>query len=134
MVTYVRPGFSTHAINFGQRAIKLDFSYDKLSNGGLRLHVSQLPPNPAIFAPGPALLHVVVDGIPSHGKIVMAGNGQLGQQPVSAATQLPANQTGSSSTSSGGNGKSGDAASLNRHFASSALALIIATALVTILA
>ncbi|KAK3349690.1 copper radical oxidase [Lasiosphaeria hispida] len=81
MVTYVRPGSSTHAINFAQRAIKLQWSHKTLDNGGVRLSVQQLP-SPTIFAPGPALLHVVVAGIPSEGKFVMAGSGKLGKQVV----------------------------------------------------
>jgi hypothetical protein len=91
-VTFIRPGYSTHAINFGQRAIKLQWShkkldnggvrlFEKLDNGGVRLFVQQLP-SPTIFAPGPALLHVVVAGIPSEGKFVMAGNGKIGKQTV----------------------------------------------------
>lgn len=92
MVTFVRNGYSTHAINFSQRAIKLDHSYELLKNGGARLHVQQLP-SPEIFAPGPALLHVVVNGVPSVGKFVMAGSGQLGEQPVLARQELPANST-----------------------------------------
>ena len=81
MVTYVRPGYSTHAINFSQRAIKLQWSYKALDGGAVRLFVQQLP-SPTIFAPGPALLHVVVAGIPSEGKFVMAGNGKIGKQDV----------------------------------------------------
>lgn len=81
MVTYVRPGYSTHAINFSQRAIKLQWSHKPLDNGGVRLIVQQLP-SPTIFAPGPALLHVVVAGIPSEGKFVMAGNAKIGKQTV----------------------------------------------------
>ncbi|KAK4451120.1 copper radical oxidase [Podospora aff. communis PSN243] len=81
MVTFVRPGYSTHAINFGQRAIELKWSHKLLDDGGVRLFVQQLPA-PTIFAPGPALLHVVVAGIPSEGKFVMAGNGQIGKQTV----------------------------------------------------
>ncbi|KAK1749675.1 glyoxal oxidase [Echria macrotheca] len=81
MVTYVRPGYSTHAINFSQRAIKLQWSHKLLDNGGVQLSVQQLP-SPTIFAPGPALLHVVVAGIPSEGKFVMAGNGKIGKQTV----------------------------------------------------
>jgi len=92
MVTFIRNGYTTHAINFSQRAIKLDFSYELLTNGGARLHVSQLP-SPTIFPPGPALLHVVVDGIPSQGKFVMAGSGELGTQTVLPTTALPANST-----------------------------------------
>ncbi|EST10143.1 protein of unknown function DUF1929 [Kalmanozyma brasiliensis GHG001] len=84
-VVLVRTGFSTHAMNMGQRMIEL-----KSSRQGSRLSVAQLPPNPNLFAPGPALAFVVVDGVPSQGKMVMVGNGQIGTQPVGAETQLPA--------------------------------------------
>jgi hypothetical protein len=87
MVTYIRPGYSTHAINFGQRAIELKWTHKLLDNGGVRLFVQQLP-SPTIFAPGPALLHVVVAGIPSEGKFVMAGNGQIGKQTVTPLVNL----------------------------------------------
>ncbi|KAK1831586.1 glyoxal oxidase [Podospora conica] len=112
MVTFVRPGYSTHAINFGQRAIELKWSHKKLDGGGVRLMVQQLP-SPTIFAPGPALLHVVVKGIPSEGKFVMAGNGRIGKQEVKPLV-MPAvdekakvsighvPQEGSGGTSSGG--------------------------------
>ncbi|KAK5654267.1 hypothetical protein OQA88_7443 [Cercophora sp. LCS_1] len=109
MVTYVRPGYSTHAINFSQRAIKLQWNHTTLDNGGVRLLVQQLP-SPTIFAPGPALLHVVVAGIPSEGKFVMAGNGKLGQQTVSPLVlpipnvQDPASDSGSTRPVSNSNG------------------------------
>jgi hypothetical protein len=106
MVTYIRPGYSTHAINFGQRAIKLQWSHKTLDNGGVRLLVQQLP-SPTIFAPGPALLHVVVAGIPSVGKFVMAGNGKIGKQTVlplvNVLVNAGDNPGGNGSTSTGAN-------------------------------
>ena len=61
-----------------------------------------------IFSPGPAVLHVVVAGIPSEGKFVMAGNGKIGKQialplvnvksfglpPTGATTPTPSGSTG----------------------------------------
>lgn len=105
MVTYVRPGYSTHAINFSQRAIKLQWSHEVLDNGAVRLSVQQLP-SPTIFAPGPALLHVVVAGIPSEGKYVMAGNGKIGKQTVRPLV-LPVASVNVSSSSSSSSGESG---------------------------
>jgi hypothetical protein len=99
MVTYVRPGYSTHAINFSQRAIKLEWSHKVLDNGGVRLSVQQLP-SPTIFAPGPALLYVVVAGIPSEGKFVMAGNGKIGKQSVLPLVNVHA----TTDTNASGNG------------------------------
>ncbi|EPQ29707.1 uncharacterized protein PFL1_02927 [Pseudozyma flocculosa PF-1] len=83
-VVLVRTGFSTHAMNMGQRMIEL-----KSVAQGTKLHVAQLPPNPNLFAPGSALAFVVVDGVPSQGKVVMAGNGRIGKQPVGAESPLP---------------------------------------------
>lgn len=38
----------------GQRMVQLDSTYTGNSDGSAVLHVSQAPPNPAIFPPGPA--------------------------------------------------------------------------------
>ena len=75
--------------NMGQRCLQLESTYTGYPNGSAVLHVSQLPPNPAIFAPGPAMLHVVVKGVPSVGVMVMLGNGELGDQEISAIGDLP---------------------------------------------
>ncbi|POY76183.1 hypothetical protein BMF94_0906 [Rhodotorula taiwanensis] len=93
-VTLVRPGFSTHAINFGQRFVELNMTYTVNSDNSAVLHVSQLPPNPAVLAPGPVLMFVVVNGVPSEGQWVTAGNGQLGDQPILATQALPASSGG----------------------------------------
>ena len=53
-VVVIRPGFSTHAINMGQRYVQLDSTYTVDKAGNAVIHASQLPPNPAIIAPGPA--------------------------------------------------------------------------------
>lgn len=79
----IRPGFSTHAMNMGQRYVQLDSTFTANADGSAVLHVGQVPPNPAILAPGPCLLFVVVNGIPSEGQWVTIGNGELGAQTVS---------------------------------------------------
>ncbi|EKM81462.1 hypothetical protein AGABI1DRAFT_118621 [Agaricus bisporus var. burnettii JB137-S8] len=87
----IRPGFSTHSMNMGQRYVELESTYstsDDNSAGFLR--VSQVPPNPSIIAPGPALFFVVVNNIPSIGVQVMIGSGQLGTQKVLPVEPLPA--------------------------------------------
>ncbi|KAJ6489515.1 glyoxal oxidase [Mycena vitilis] len=90
-VVIIRPGFSTHAMNMGQRFLQLDATYTAYAaNNTATLHVSQLPPNPAIFAPGPALLFVVVNGVPSVGVQIMVGSGVIGTQAVQAIADLPA--------------------------------------------
>lgn len=40
----------------GQRFVQLDSTYTG-TDGSATLHVSQLPPNPAVLAPGPARTH-----------------------------------------------------------------------------
>ncbi|TDL19044.1 DUF1929-domain-containing protein [Rickenella mellea] len=89
MVMLMRPGFTTHAMNMGQRSLQLNNTYTVNSDGSIVLHVSQAPPNPNILQPGPVLLFVTINGIPSNGTYVIVGNGQFGQQPVQAAAQLP---------------------------------------------
>ena len=68
--------------------VVLQSSYTGYTNNTATLHVNQMPPNPAIFAPGPALLFVVVKGVPSIGIHVMIGSGHIEEQksfPVVAA-------------------------------------------------
>lgn len=48
----------------------------------------------AVLAPGPALLFVVVNGVPSNGSWVMIGSGVLGVQTPTAVQALPASQGG----------------------------------------
>jgi len=78
-------------MNMGQRLLQLNNTYTANDNGSITLHVSQAPPNSNLFPPGPALLFVTVHGIPSNGTYVIVGNGQVGTQPVSPASDLPAN-------------------------------------------
>ncbi|KAI0079130.1 DUF1929-domain-containing protein [Panus rudis PR-1116 ss-1] len=105
-VVIMRPGFTTHAMNMGQRSMQLNNTYTVNQDGSITLHVAQAPPNPNIFQPGPALLFVVVNGIPSNGTYVTVGNGQIGQQPTAPAPSLPAsvrldNVSGSGSSTGG---------------------------------
>lgn len=93
-VVLVRPGFSTHAIQMGQRYLQLSSTFTASSNGAAVLHVSQVPPNAAIFPPGPALIFVVVNGVPSNGTWVTIGTGTLGVQPTILAATLPKNSGG----------------------------------------
>jgi hypothetical protein len=74
----------------GQRMVVLDSTYTAYSNTTAVLHVSQLPPNPAVLAPGPAFLFVVVRGVPSIGVEVMVGSGAIEPQTVLAVELLPA--------------------------------------------
>ncbi|KAG6874492.1 hypothetical protein C0995_010402 [Termitomyces sp. Mi166 len=89
-VVVIRPGFSTHAMNMGQRFVQLENTYTGHAQSNTAvLHVSQLPPNPAILAPGPALVFVVVNGVPSVGVQVMVGSGKLGKQDILPIGDLP---------------------------------------------
>lgn len=78
----LRTGFSTHAMNMGQRMVELETSYQVNVDGSATLFVSQLPPNPNILTPGPAVVHIVVDGVPSVGRLITIGNGAIGNQTV----------------------------------------------------
>jgi Domain of unknown function (DUF1929) len=87
----IRTGFSTHAFNMGQRVLKLRTSYTVANDGSATLHVSHMPSNPAVFAPGPAVLFITVNGVPSVGQWVMVGSGSIGTQPTQPDAVLPNN-------------------------------------------
>src|SRR6266850_6026680 len=76
--------------NMGQRIVQLESTYtgSTSDNTGV-LHVQQLPPNPAIIVPGPALFFVTVNGVPSVGVQIMIGTGQIQDQPTGQAANLP---------------------------------------------
>ena len=78
----IRPGFSTHAVNFGQRSLQLENSYEVHHDGSVTFIVNPMPTNMNIFVPGPALLFATVNGIPSHGKYVFLGGKGLGDVPL----------------------------------------------------
>ncbi|KAH0585454.1 hypothetical protein H2248_008694 [Termitomyces sp. 'cryptogamus'] len=96
-VVLVRGGFSTHAMNMGQRYLQLNNTFTVNNNGSITLHVAQAP-NSYIFQPGPALLFVNVRGIPSNGSMVIVGNGQIGTQPTALASTLPESVYSTSNT------------------------------------
>jgi hypothetical protein len=57
-------------MNFGQRYLELATSYVQDSSTGLvTLNVAQMPPNANLVVPGPAMIFLVVDGIPSIGQV-----------------------------------------------------------------
>jgi len=121
-VVITRGGFTTHAMNMGQRLLQLNNTYTVNQDGSITLHVAQLPPNSNLFQPGPAFLFVNVMGIPSNGTYLIVGNGQIGTQPTAGASVLPGNvrldsvfgtagstQTNANGTGNGnGNGSSSD--------------------------
>jgi len=89
-VVIQRGGFTTHAMNMGQRLMQLNNTYTVNKDGTITLHVAQLPPNPNLFQPGPALIFVNIQGIPSNGSYLIVGNGIVGTQPTGAVSVLPA--------------------------------------------
>ncbi len=93
-------------MNFGQRYLELNTTYTQQAATGLvTVHVSQMPPNANIFQPGPAMIFLVVDGVPSQGQVsassrcsgcwltegqmIVIGTGNIEMQPLAAATVLP---------------------------------------------
>ncbi|KII91409.1 hypothetical protein PLICRDRAFT_104846 [Plicaturopsis crispa FD-325 SS-3] len=110
-VVLSRGGFTTHAMNMGQRHLQLNNTYTVNNDSSITLHVAQAPPNANLLTPGPALLFVVVAGIPSNGTMVTVGTGNMGTQPTSAASTLPASQN--LSTASGSGSGSGNSSSKN---------------------
>ena len=127
-VVIQRGGFTTHAMNMGQRLMQLNNTYTVNADGTIVLHVAQAPPNPNLFQPGPAFLFVTVQGIPSNGTMLIVGNGQLGTQPTSAASVLPPNVLSASATGSAGGSSSynnAKSASSNGSSASSHTGIIV---------
>ncbi|KAI0645783.1 DUF1929-domain-containing protein [Trametes meyenii] len=141
-VILLRTGFSTHTMNMGQRFLQLNSTYTGNADGSAVLHVSQVPPNAALFAPGPALLFVVVNGVPSVGVQTMVGSGQIGEQPTTQAVVLPAASiisggnaasSGSGSSQHGGKGHNAAASSFRANTALLISALLSVTALASFL-
>lgn len=119
-VMLMRPGFTTHAMNMGQRAVQLNNTYSVNNDGSYVLHVSQAPNNPNLLTPGPVFVFVVVKGIPSNGTYAIVGNGQIGTQPTADMAPLPAivrldNVSGSGNGNSSGSGSGSDTSSSSSH-------------------
>ncbi|THU80802.1 DUF1929-domain-containing protein [Dendrothele bispora CBS 962.96] len=103
-VSVVRPGWTTHAMNMGQRYLQLNNTYTVNSDGSIVLHVSQMPPIPNIFQPGPAMVFVVVNEIPSNGTFVIVGSGRIETQSTADVQELPAKVQADSSVSGSADG------------------------------
>jgi hypothetical protein len=128
-VWLIRQGFTTHAMNMGQRIMQLNNTFTVQDDGTITLHTAQLPPSPSLFQPGPAFLFVTISGIPSNGSYVVIGNGQIGPQPTAAASVLPASVLSSSGSASGtgqSNTKGENGATVAHSVAGSALGLLFA--------
>lgn len=116
-IMVIRPGWTTHAMNMGQRALQLNNTYTVNKDGSIVYHVSQMPPNANIFQPGPAFVYVTINGVPSNGSYVIVGSGKIETQTMNSVAALPASvrvdsasgsgsSNGSSSTHSGKNSAS----------------------------
>lgn len=118
-VVVIRGGFNTHAIAFNQRFLQLNSTYTiDMNTNQATLHVSQMPgeSGPYIFQPGPAMIFLVINGVPSEGEFVMVGSGQLGAQSTTANAALPPTQviavTPVESEGSGSNGTTSSGANV----------------------
>lgn len=133
-VVVMRTGFVTHAMSFGQRFLQLNNTYTT-SSSGATLHVSQMPPNAALFVPGPALLFVVVNGVPSVGVDVMIGSGQIGTQTMNNVVDLPSTVVSKDANSdgNGNNSSSGDKSNAQVVNAPVSLAAAVIPAALTLL-
>lgn len=107
-VWVIRQGFTTHAMNMGQRSMQLNNTYTVNSDGSFVLHVNQPPPNANLFQPGPCFIFVTVNGVPSNGTYAIIGNGQLGEQPTADQATLPDSQQLSSDANGSGKSSNGD--------------------------
>ncbi|KAG0696896.1 putative copper radical oxidase [Suillus ampliporus] len=132
-VVLSRGGFTTHAMNMGQRHLQLNSTYTVNSNGSITLHVAQVPPNPNLLTPGPALMFVVIDGIPSNGTMVIVGSGQVETQSTQLASVLPASSQNASAQGSGSSGTTTNSASGSTHTGAIIGAVIGAIAVIGIL-
>lgn len=81
-VMVIRPGFSTHALNMGQRSLQLQHTYTVNNDGSVSYEVMPMPINQNIFVQGPALLFVTIDGVPSIGKYIQVGTQTFGANAV----------------------------------------------------
>ncbi|KAF8914509.1 glyoxal oxidase N-terminus-domain-containing protein [Mucidula mucida] len=114
----IRPGWTTHAMNMGQRYLQLNSTYTVNDDGSIVLHCSQMPPNANLFQPGPALLFVNVNEIPSNGTFLTVGSGNIETQEMADVVALPTSVLSSSdasggadSSSTGGSGSDEDSGS-----------------------
>jgi len=123
-----RGGFTTHAMNMGQRLLQLKNTYTVNKDATITLHVAQVPPNANLFQPGPALMFVNINGIPSNGSYVIVGNGVIGTQPVEAESVLPASVRDDSVSSGSGSGTTGGDANTTTTSKKSNMGLIVGAA------
>lgn len=120
-VVVIRPGWTTHGMNMGQRYLQLNSTFTVNKDGSLTLHTAQMPPNANIFQPGPAWVYVVINGIPSKGQYVIVGSGKVETQTLKSASVLPdstrldsaSGSADGSTTGNGGNSNSNNGGTSN---------------------
>ena len=133
-IMVIRPGWTTHAMSMGQRALQLNSTYTVNNDGSIVYHVSQMPPNANIFQPGPAFVYVTVNGIPSNGSYVIVGSGKVETQTMNSVDTLPPSvrvdsATGTGSSNNSNNNNSGDNNASSSSLSSGAVGGIVAAAI-----
>lgn len=133
----VRPGWTTHGMNMGQKFLQLNNTYTVNDDGSIVLHCSQMPPNSNVFQPGPGLLFVTVNDVPSNGTHVIVGSGNIETQPISDAKALPSNvlstsaSGGADSSSTGSGSDDSDSSTSNKAvIASGVIGALVVIALI----
>ena len=102
-IMVIRPGWTTHGMSMGQRALQLNNTFTVNNDGSIVYHVCPMPPNSNIFQPGPAFLFVTINGVPSNGTYLLIGSGKIEKQTMNPTDALPpsvlADATGSGPSS-----------------------------------
>ena len=63
--------------------------YNVSNDGSYILYISQVLPYANLLTSRPALLFIVMNGVPSNGTMVIMGTGQVETQPMAVAAVLP---------------------------------------------
>jgi len=109
-VVLIRPGFTTHGMNMGQRYVQLNNTFTVDDSGDITLHVSPPPPNPNLLTPGDVMIFVVMAGVPSYGEFLQVGSGEVETQPTYDIELLPnitlADFSSQNNSTTSGGGKS----------------------------
>jgi len=120
-IMVIRPGWTTHAMSMGQRALQLNHTYTVNGDGSIVYHVSQMPPNANIFQPGPAFIYVTINGIPSNGTYLIVGSGNIETQTMNPVDTLPSSIRVDSATGTGSSTDTNNTSTGNNNASSSSL-------------
>ncbi|KAL0577538.1 hypothetical protein V5O48_004436 [Marasmius crinis-equi] len=127
-VAVVRAGWTTHAMTMGQRYLQLNNTYTVNQDGSITLHTSQMPPNSNLFQPGPAMVFVTVNGIPSNATFVIIGSGNIETQQALTVEALPASAKSDGVSGSADSSQTGSNGGNNGALATSAGLMNVALA------